>query len=112
MLRYIREKKAQAALEYIVMITIIVMAIFIFQKYILRGMAGKWKTTGDSFGYGRQYDPKRTLECKFDYIYTDSWYSVERFEANDCFSVCGKATSQPATCRQCIESSQIEECNE
>ena len=41
-------------------------AFLVFQKYITRGFAGRWKVVGESLGQGRIYDPKLTTECVFD----------------------------------------------
>ncbi len=77
-------RKAVAALEYVFLILIVLSAFLVFQKYILRGMAGRWRTVGDSFGFGRQYDPKRTKECLFDTVYFHSWYDLKCAESFNC----------------------------
>ena len=78
MFRPIRRQQAVSSIEYIALITFIVTAILVFQRYIYRGMAGSWKSAGDTFGHGRQYDPRPfgrdgedegTQECFFDYIH-------------------------------------------
>lgn len=76
----LKKKRASAAIEYMAMITFILAAFFIFQHYIVRGFSGRWKAVGDTFGHGKQYDPKEfgpggkgggTFECYFDYIHCD-----------------------------------------
>jgi len=70
--------KAASTIEYIAVITFIIAAFLVFQRYIFRGMAGSWKAAGDTFGQGRQYDPRPfgkhgagegTKECFFDYTH-------------------------------------------
>ena len=59
-------RRATSTLEYALLLVVIMMAFFISQKYIVRGFAGRWKDVGDTFGFGRQYDPKNTTECVFN----------------------------------------------
>ena len=61
-------KRAASVLEYITLIAIVAGALLIFQKYIAQAFYGRWKSVGDSFGAGRQYDPKRTIECTYDTV--------------------------------------------
>lgn len=50
--------KGQSALEFTILL-IIVMGVFIaMQFYVKRGIQGKWKSTLDDFG--EQYDPRLT----------------------------------------------------
>lgn len=101
MFKFIHNAKAQSTIEYITLFTIIILAIFAMQKYVLRGLNGRVKSSMDSFGHGRQYDPKRTLECEYDYVYTNKWYSVATFEDFGCH--CDRLTSNTTTCHECIE---------
>ena len=48
--------KGSMALEYSVMIAIIVAALIGMQVYIKRAICSRWKDSGDIFGFGRQYD--------------------------------------------------------
>ena len=68
MFKNLKYKKASSIIEYMVVVLFILAALFVFQYYISRGLAGRWKAVGDTFGGGRQYDPKAynqggTLEC-------------------------------------------------
>ena len=45
-------------LEYATLIAVVAAALFVMSGYIFHGLAGKWRQVGDSFGYGRQYEPK------------------------------------------------------
>ena len=65
-MRRLLRKRAASVLEYITLIAIVAGAFVIFQKYIAQACYGRWKSVGDSFGAGRQYDPKRTIECVYD----------------------------------------------
>ncbi len=49
---------AQTALEFIVLFVILVGAFLAMQKYIKRGIQGKWKANMESIG--EQYDPLGT----------------------------------------------------
>jgi hypothetical protein len=68
-------QKATSTVEYIALVTFILAALFIFRTYIIRGLSGKWKATSDTFGFGRQFDPRPfgsngegggTLDCYYD----------------------------------------------
>ena len=63
-------------IEYAVLIMIILGSLFVFKAQILRAFHGRWKATGDNFGMGRQYDPKKTNECIYAQINSDYglWY--------------------------------------
>ncbi|MCP3685690.1 MAG: hypothetical protein GY861_23840 [bacterium] len=82
MFRQLKEKKAGVFIEYTVMLILIISSLVIFRNYFFRGLACKWKSLSDNFAFGRQYDPKRTLECVFDYQFTDTWYEAKCFEAH------------------------------
>ncbi len=102
MLRIRRKNKyGQSILEFITLIIFLLTVFFVFQKYIVRGFTGRWKTVGDALGGGYIYDPKKTLECAFDPVYTNQWYNVVCYEEgcmNSCFTVGGSE----AACTDCI----------
>lgn len=50
------------AIEYAVLLAIIVAALVGMSVYLKRALSGKWRDVGDAFGYGRQYEPKITQE--------------------------------------------------
>jgi Flp pilus assembly pilin Flp len=50
----------QSAIEYAVLIAVVVAALVGMSVYTKRALMGKWRTVGDSFGYGRQYEPRVT----------------------------------------------------
>ena len=55
-------KKAISVVEYSLFIAVIIAAILGMQFYLKRAICGRWKETGDVFGFGRQYDPQETAE--------------------------------------------------
>lgn len=58
-----RTEYGQSLLEFVALVMFILAAFIIFQKYIVRGLSGRWKAVGDTFGEGRIYDPNKTVEC-------------------------------------------------
>lgn len=81
---FFRQKRATSILEYTILLVIVLAAFLVTQKYIVRGFAGRWKQVGDSFGYGLQYDPKKTAECVWHANPANAalgnWYSPSCFE--------------------------------
>ena len=73
-------KRAFAVLEYVAFGMIVMLALFVFKDYILRGLMGRHKLQADSLGLGRQYDPKRTISCAYDQA-LNAWYD------EDCYDV-------------------------
>ena len=57
-----RTKKGSLAIEYAVLIAIVVAALIGMQVYIKRAVCGRWRGAADVFGYGRQYEPGVTVE--------------------------------------------------
>lgn len=55
-----KSKRGALAIEYAVLIAIVVAALIGMSAYIKRALSGKWRQAGDAFGYGRQYEPKIT----------------------------------------------------
>lgn len=111
-------------MEYLVVIIFILSAFLVFQKYIVRAISGRWKSIGDSWGHGRLYDPNKTTECKFDFRFTNQWYSKACYDQNDCdcesdigvsewygysctdpsnIDTCVRNMIGYGTCRQCVE---------
>ena len=93
-------QRASSAIEFITLIVFIVSALFIFRNYIVRGFSGRWKGVGDSFGHGKQYDPRGfgadgegggTLECIYVRLRNpntgaefEGWIDENCFETCDC----------------------------
>ncbi len=74
----ILNKKAFSVIEYAVLFVIIIGAFLIMRNYIQRGVFGMWGQTGQSFAFGRQYDPQKTIECSFD-DQSNLWYDRNCF---------------------------------
>ncbi len=95
--------KGQSFIEYITMIIFILIALIVFQKYIARGIYGRWKAAGDSLSSGAGlYDLDKTLECEYDYVFTNTWYNVACYDINNCAKVCYGVSSSSAQCISCI----------
>ena len=56
-----RIKGAAPVIEYIVLVVVIIAALASMSEYIRRAVSGKWREVGDVFGFGRQYEPGRTI---------------------------------------------------
>lgn len=52
---FLRAKKGQSTLEYVIMIVVIAAALVAMQAYIKRGVQGKLRSSTD--GIGEQYSP-------------------------------------------------------
>lgn len=82
------KRKGSSIIEYMALVTFILAALFVFQKTILRGFYGHWKAASDTFGHGKQYDPRDygvagagggTLECFYDNT-LGQWVDVRCFD--------------------------------
>lgn len=104
-----RKKSGQSLLEYIALVVMILATFWVFQKYIARGFAGRWKAVGESMGQGRIYDPRGTTECIFDFQYTNLWYDKACFDATPCDCLTVRANT--ATCEDCIKDCASDPCN-
>ncbi|MFA4853986.1 MAG: hypothetical protein WC616_01365 [Candidatus Omnitrophota bacterium] len=51
---------AQSTIEYVVMLSLIVAALFAMQVYLKRGMSGRMKSSADEIGGGFFYSPGAT----------------------------------------------------
>jgi hypothetical protein len=89
----ILNKKAVSVLEYTMLIVIVLGAFIIMKGYIQRGFFGNWGKTGQSYAYGRQYDPQKTIECSYDDV-TNQWYD------RNCFASTGSKNCPGSSCDQ------------
>lgn len=48
------------ALEYAALIVVVAAALLGMAVYLKRALSDRWRNVGDSFGYGRQYEPRVT----------------------------------------------------
>jgi len=53
-------KKGMSIVEYSLLIAVAVAAMFGAQVYIKRAVSGYWRQSGDTFGFGRQYEQGKT----------------------------------------------------
>ena len=53
-------RRGQAAIEHAVLTAVLVAAVLGMAVVTKRAVMGRWRTVGDSFGSGRQYDPVKT----------------------------------------------------
>jgi len=105
-----KTKNGQSMIEFVALVMFILAAFIVFQRYIVRGFSGRWKSVGDSLGEGRLFDPRKTTECAYDAQYTDSWYDRTCWEAN-CEEECLLTTQTAADCTACINSCQNPYCD-
>ena len=54
-------RRGQSAIEYTVLVAIVVAALLGMAVYTKRALDGKWREVGDTLGYGRQYEPGVTV---------------------------------------------------
>jgi len=111
----LKRKKGQSILEYITIISLLIGAILVLQKYVARAISGRFKGAGDSWGYGRLYDPDKTTECIYDFRFTNQWYSKSCYDENncDCEAGYGLPGGFYSSCQTCVSScvSASPECN-
>ena len=53
-------RRGFSTIEYSVMIAIVVASLIGMSVYTKRAIMGKWREAADTFGFGRQYEPKVT----------------------------------------------------
>jgi len=98
-------RKAFSIVEYAALLIIVISAFLIMKTYIQRGIHGNWGKTGQTFAFGRQYDPQNTIECGYDDT-ANMWYDrncLVSYTAAACSdgSTCSKAqcgNGQPCGC--------------
>jgi len=104
---WLPNKRGQSAIEFAALMVFILAALLVFQKYIARGLAGRWKGVGDALGQGRIYDPNYTLECEY-HPTLEVWYDRTCYDDN-----C-QNEGPPADVGSCISDSDCidPDCNE
>lgn len=53
-------RRAFLSLEYVIIIIVVAAALIGISMYFRRAISEKWRTVGDTFGFGRQYLPGKT----------------------------------------------------
>ena len=73
--RFIHQR-GTSTIEYATLILIVLGALFVMTPLMSRAFNGKWKTAGDTFGMGRQYQANRTNDCTYAQINADygAWF--------------------------------------
>ena len=109
-----RHGKGQAVLEYMLLTAVTIIAFLLLQRYVVQSFSGRWKTSGESFGSGKLYDPHKTVECVYDFRYYNVWYDVRKFEsAPDCLTYCYSDVHYDETaCKNCIQDSRTTACTQ
>lgn len=91
-MRILKTKKGFSAVEMAAVIILVLAVLIGFGGYIERGLAGRWKSVGDTFGQGRHYDPRGfgsvgesggTQDCFFDQD-TGRWVDENLYRHNNC----------------------------
>lgn len=91
-------------MEFVALIMFLMAAYIVFQKYIVRGLSGRWKSVGDALGQGRIYDPRHTTECAYKTFFQGVppvWFDQECFEAQ-CEDECLRTTKNSGDCTTCL----------
>ena len=103
-MKLLKQKKgAISAVEVATVVILMLAALLSFGGYIQRALAGRWKSTGDVYGQGRQYDPRGfgavgenggTMDCFFDQG-TNRWIDEDLYRQNNCDCTGLKADGTP-----------------
>ena len=112
-------KKGVSSIEVMTVVILTIAVMIGFGGYIERSLAGRWKSAGDTFGSGRQYDPRGfgvncvsggTMDCYYDQD-VRVWVDENRYRSNHCDCTFVKADGtkiQPdytTHCSSCINNS-------
>ena len=103
---WLPNKHGQSTIEFTTLIVFLLTVFLVFQKYIARGIAGRWKGVGDALGQGRIYDPNYTTECEFHP--TIGWFDRTCFEG--CRADCGPPAD--LSCSRCVSSCTSLKCDD
>ena len=109
-----RKKYGQSTLEFVALVMFILATFIVFQKYIVRGFSGRWKSVGDTFGQGSIFDPNSTIECAANTFFQDVpavWYNQTCFEEN-CEPACLLATKDEGDCSTCLATCRSVYCDD
>ncbi len=92
MLRENNKRKAMSTMEYVILIVMIISVLLVMRKPIARVFFGRWKSLGDGFSQGQQYDPTLggTVECG-RYVprnATGNGWGSEVWFSYDCYACC------------------------
>ena len=119
-MKILHYKKAVSTIEILAVITLLLAALLGFSGYIKNALSGRWKSVGETFGQGRQYDPRGfgtagesggTMDCFFDQI-LNIWVDENLYRTNncDCTTIRGEGVALPEYAVQCIACKQSSLC--
>jgi len=57
-------KKGISTIEYAMIITLVIAALVGMSIYMKRAICGRWREAADAIGFGKQYDPQKTVQVK------------------------------------------------
>jgi|GEM_PF-4639915 len=106
-----------SVIEYIVLSVIVISTIFMMKDPIIRGVSSKYKSSGDSFAFGRQYNPRRTTVCRQDVINYDSAGNPNMgpFYDEDCYYAkvmgpngCPQCNPEDINCLNCEDAIKVQ----
>lgn len=98
----IKPNCGQMVLEFVFLFALVILAIVLFERFIVRAIGGRYHQVGQQMGDGRVFDPNETIECAHHHVY-GGWYDPACFEAN-CEEPCFGMTKSNQACKQCIRS--------
>lgn len=102
-----RKIKGFSIIEYTIFITIILTALYVSKDFISRAIMGHWRQAGDSFAFGRQYDPSRTLDCSYE-AELNKWYDQSCFDQRRLRCTAASGSCELTVMNECSTSA----CNE
>ncbi len=88
----LHSRRGFSTIEVTAVLIVILMVLISFRGYIQRGLTGRWKSVGDTFGQTKQYDPRGfgdmgasggTLDCFFDRS-TNKWVVEDCYRERKC----------------------------
>jgi hypothetical protein len=53
-------RRGSVSLEQAALMAVVVAAVVGMSVYSMRALCGRWRQVGDTFGFGRQYEPRVT----------------------------------------------------
>ncbi len=119
-----RGKNGQATMEFVALFMFVLIALFIGQQFVSRGIMGRWKQVGESFGSGMLWDTNGlSIDCVFDNRSppdpvtggtTGLWYDKDCFDSmgGDCLTVARDAASCTGIITLCANTPNGQACND
>ena len=97
--------KGFSIIEYCILIIIILSSLLVMQDLIKRAFNGHWKAAGESFGFGRQYSPSKTVECAYSQINADygAWYDNNCYQGQITHCQTGNLVCEDVAKKSCCQ---------